>query len=604
MQEQILNNSPKPRCYDCGTTEIKYVCHNCGNLMCDRHSFTANSNRSKKLLASEFARQPSSSYYCSKCINLASYSICEKIEIFFSFLALLFMVIVLYFIRNKLELNILFSSCLGLGLLGYGIYAFIEQKKQQEKQQEIRKNKPYITVIPNFSKFEIEEKIKGFINLNDDGIYQVKEISQQGKIDIFMNFNWEEYQKDVKYNYKKYKYLPEEFHAGFAVLNGSAGINFITEVLRNKFATQPDDTVIELIGDAESQLLLNENDNDESNIKYKNNFCFKYDLLDKIDKNSFPIQLVLSFIPETNMRGIEIKIQWDNSEIKTIDRKSHYPKLQISEIKLLEVEIHPSWGRVKPINPKDYISPRQNYQTITWKNVPIEDKKEECCSVFKFQLEDEMLIKNNLSNDIKGRIEVIFQNTSSGIENIMFYYPVGTPNTSFDKNKSTVETEVTADFELSLAKLRYQYTKKLPDNNTSRSNMTFLGVKLTYDAIMLLTNFLSREDNGFYVEQIIETPISIDSGINQLTRSWYIRGRWYENVYPINFSIKFTAREENDKSKGKASRITNVEFSVEGNFSNDEMEGKIERQWEILGTLMKNIFQKFPEQSESNQLGA
>ncbi|MBW4507276.1 MAG: hypothetical protein KME64_12285 [Scytonematopsis contorta HA4267-MV1] len=602
MQEQLLNNAPKPRCYKCGTTHIEYVCHHCGRLMCSEHTFFSKSNISNKLLTLEFAKLglndtecEEEPFHCSDCMHLVSDIAWGQI-----FIASLFIVLSILFLVPNLRIKLLLLGMfIGLEFFVYGLSAS-KKRKQQIKE------KPHLPVLPNFDKVQIREKVEGHINL-DNGKYKVKVSSLQGRFNIHMSFNSEEHERHQKDYRLKYDGLADKFHAGFAVLNGSARIKFSEKSLTSQFINHPNDIVIRLIDYIKSQPILMQLDRPNG---HKKNVYLDYDLLEKIDTSTFPIQLVLSFIPGTDRKGLEMAVQWKEPKVVN-NNNSKYPKIKISEIELLEFKFPPTWGRIETINLEKNASFAKDSQVIIWQNIPIDETaQKECRSIFQVQFE-ESIDPESHDSYVTGKINVICQNALSGLDNVTLYFPTGKPNKSFDANKLSIETEIEAKFEISLANLRYQHIKLFPDNSsTSDDNQKNLDlhhvnpidlhhVSPTYNAITLLTDAMSSHEYGFYVKQVIENKPTINPDRNLVNRSWDILGRYYEGVYPIDFQINLLGFEENEYTTQQPLRMTRIKLTVEGTFSNDEMKQQIEGVWETLQTLIQGIFHQLLELSDN-----
>ncbi|MEH2284456.1 MAG: hypothetical protein V7K90_24565 [Nostoc sp.] len=604
MHAQLLKNAPKARCYKCRTTDIAYICHQCGRVMCGSHTFFTsvshknqkeNENSKPKLLTTEFTKLNLSDtecgeepFHCSDCIHIVRRIAWKQI-----FIGSFIVVISLLAIPNNRIGTKLLGLLTGGGLVGYEIYANTKRKKKAIKE------KPPLPVLPSIDKVQITEILKAHITLDSHGHYQTIVSSSQGQLDIDMSLKGEDYERLEKYYRRKYC-LAEKFNAGFLVLKGTAGISFSEEVLDGLVVLNPNDTVIRLVDHVNEQPLLS--GVDERNA-HKKHICLSYYLLEKGDSTFFPIQLVLSFLLTTDQRGLEMAIQWKPPQASD-NYKGQLPKLQISKIELLELKFPVSWGRVENINLRDNASILEDRQTISWRKVQIETETEadkECRCTFQVKFENRI---DPLDNDsvLTGNVKVIFQKTLSGLEDIQLYFPTGKPQQSFDKKKSIIQTEVEANFELTLANVRYQHTRILPEDDKSALNrqrtLDFLGISPTYNTIALLTDAMSSTEQGFYVKQVIENQPTINAAANVLNRSWVIFGRWYEGVYPIDFQVDLSGHEEMEYQLQEASRITRVRLTVKGTYSNPEMEQQIERIWEKLATLIEETFQQLSEEEE------
>lgn len=610
MQAKLINNAPKARCYKCATTKVQYICHHCGRLMCDRHTFftamepktqTNNQNNNntstikRKLLSNEFTKlnlgdtecgeEP---YHCSDCIHLMRGVAWKRILIG----SLLFLISFMAIPNNRLGTKFLFFVT-GGGLVGYEIYANRQRKKQ------ITTKRPPLPVLPNFDKVQITETLKGNIILDTEGKYDVSVSSAQGQLDIEISLKGEDYERLEKYYRPKYG-LADKFHAGFIVLQGAAGIQFNQDVLASRVIFHSNNTIIGLIDDIKNQPILMGSNQLNSHKKQIN---LNYNLIKKPDSNLFPIQIVIAFFPGTDQRGLEIGIQWLKPKISE-SYDNPLRKIQITQIELLELKFPVAWGRVENLNFRDNVSYREDSQIINWRKIPISPEAEKECRcnfVVQFENQIEPLEHNSY---IQGKVKVIYKSSLSGIENINLYFPTGKQNHSFKTKKSniqaeTTQTEVELAYELSLANLRYQHIRIFPEDEktTEQRTLDFYGVSPTYKSITLLTDSMSSPEQGFYVKQVVENQPTINAALDLLNRSWTIFGRWYEGVYPIDFQIYLNGYEKNDDIQ-ELLKMTRVRLTVEGTYSNSEMKQQIENVWEQLETIVQNTFHQISDQED------
>ena len=360
--------------------------------------------------------------------------------------------------------------------------------------------------------------------------------------------------------------------------------------------------VFPLVGRVSNQPFLcgEENRNAE-----KINRSFNYSLFEIPDQDSFPIQLILSFFPESDRRILEIIIQWNKPE-NNIDNNSKAKlwNLRNPKIESLKIEFPRTWGRVENSN-KDYLIEPDN-STIIWNKVEFPYPEERCI----FQVQFENSIEPHESS-VSGQVKVRFQGTLSGLDDAELFFPTGkkhdkslTKITSIDsergRNKLIINTEVNTDFILSLSSLRYQYSKNFPElsklNNNSNtfSSLKFSKVSPNYETVILLSNVIS--ENDFYIKQIIETKPVTNPRTNFINRVWSILGRWYEGVYPIDFQIDIEGEEIDDSELNDFPGKTEAKLTVKGTYSNAEMENQIENIWEQLKLLIDDTLTPLSEQ--------
>lgn len=608
MPEQLLTNksglisknAPKRRCYKCGEPDIRYICHHCGKPMCNEHTFFVSDKG--KLISQEFTKlkldneDGEEPYHCEHCIHIIRGQDWKLIAT-----GIIFILLSLIAIPNDRFGVKLMGILIGGGGVGYGLYT------NNKRKIESRKFKPLLPVLPRFNQVQIEEKLSSSIILDSEGNYHVSEPSAKGQLNIDMSLTNVDCERLEQYG-KKYG-SADRFHGGFAVLEGLAGLQFSDHIVRNQnnIRSNTNSTVIPLIDKVSTQPLLNGVDQRNAEKIQK---CFPYSLINMPERNYFPIQLVLSFLPETDKRGIEIGIQTIKPDSNRSKLWEELWNLEIDRIESLELTFPVSWGKVQNLSRSDNAVINDNTKTITWRRVKLteQDSKNRC--TLQVQFENSI---DPLDSSVCGKVKVLFQGTLSGVKNISIYLPTGKPGRTLqEKNKETngessqaqliVNTEVDADFELSLASLRYQHIKEITEDNNNKininklENLFFPGVSPDYETIIILTDAMSKPDQGFYVKQVIENPPTINANI--INYVWTIFGRWYEGIYPIDFQLDVYGQKSNEKIiQEDVSVFTKVKLTVKGTHSNSEMEQQIEEVWERLNfvineTLIQLIYEK------------
>ena len=606
MPEQLLTNkagfisenAPKRRCYKCGDPDIRYIRHHCGKPMCNEHTFFVSDKG--KLISKEFTKLKLDNeggeepYHCEHCIHIIRGQDWKLIVagIIFIFLSLIAVP------NNRFGVKLM-GFLIGGGGVGYGFYT------NNKRKIESRKFKPLLPVLPRFNRVQIEEELSSRIILDSEGNYHVSEPSAKGQLNIDMSLTNVDCERLEQYR-KKYG-SADRFHGGFAVLEGLAGLQFSDHIVHNQNDIKPNSTVIPLIDKVSTQPLLN--GVDERNAE-KIRKCFPYSLIKIPERNYFPIQLVLSFLPETDKRGIEIGIQGTKPDSNGTELWEELLNLEIDRIESLELTFPVSWGKVQNLSRSDNAVINYDTQTITWRRVKLteQDSKNRC--TLQVQFENSI---DPLDSSVCGKVKVLFQGTLSGLNNVSIYLPTGKPGRTLQKkNKDTnsesaqeqliVNTEVDADFELSLASLRYQHIKEITEDNKNKikinkpGNLFFPGGSPNYETILILTDAMSKPDQGFYVKQVIENQPTIAA--NVINHVWTIFGRWYEGIYPIDFQLDVEGQESNEKTiQEDFLGLTTVKLTVKGTHSNPEMEQQIEGVWEKLNFLINETLTQLSQQT-------
>lgn len=596
----ISQRAPQARCYKCGNPDIQYICHHCGRPMCEKHTCfvsvhqASNNNNytQKKLLSTEFkglslretecGEEP---YHCEEHFHIVSKVAWKRIMI-----GVILCFISLFFIPNNQLKPKLLLLLTGGGIASYGIYS------NQQRKNEILNNKPYLPLLPTFDKISILETLNAEIKLDSEGNYHTILSEMQGQLDICMSLNPQDLER-LKLYRKKYKSI-SNYHAGFAILQGEVGISFKKDFSYLDSYFNTNGVLIPLINQVQKQPYLNGEDKRNSNKEHISN---TYSLVKNPSIEDFPIQLVLCFLSESDQRGIEIRVQKYYSKPTDNDK---FNRLNIKKIGLLELKFPVNWGKFINSSDSNCVNVNQENQKIRWEQVLVEDHNDQF-SYHSFKVKFENRI-SPLESSIHGKVKVIFNSTFSGLENVSIYFPTGNKPDSHRalEREQTVEAELDIDFEMSLSTLRYQHTKKIPDDTKSikrSEDFTFQGVSPNYKTIILITNEISEQ--GFYVKQVIENPSTTEAmnNINLVKQRWTIFGRWYDGVFPIDFQLYLNGQETDKLDAKSLVDYTTVTLTVTGNYSNQEMETLIENQSETLNDIIRETLEEIAEETLSYQ---
>jgi hypothetical protein len=568
LTKEIHRNASRIRCYKCGSPHIEYVCHHCGKPMCDKHVISALDTKGK-LLSDEFTKLKLSNecgeepYHCERCIHIVRNPTWKPIVAG----VIVFLLSLMAIPNDRLTVK-LFGLLTGTGLVGYGVYT---NSKRKEEFQQV---KPQLPVLPRFDQVQIQEKLNGHLSLNLEGLYAVLVSPVEGQLDVTMTLTDSDRRRLDNYS-KKYG-STEKFHAGFMSLEGLAEFK-----LRNW--NNSDARVIPLVDQVSNQPLLKGIDQRDSG---KKQIGLSYSLLDKPSENSFPVQVVISFLSETDQQGIEIGIQWIKPESLDFELRKRLWSLEIEQIESLKLCYPASWGQVENLMPSDGSVVGLDSQIIIWNRVQIpEQNRKQCRYTFRIQFENRI---DSSNSSVYGEVKVLFKGTLSGLKNVGVYFPTGKKIKTIQE-QSTIKTEVHADFELSLASLRYQQIRQVPDPYKKEGDLTrletliFQNVSPNYATVTSLADAISEQ--GFYVKQQIENQPTINARTGGINRIWTIFGRWYDGVYPIDFQIDLRGDEESKLENQLSAGTTFIKLTVKGAYSNLEMERKIEDVWDRLNFL-------------------
>ena len=569
---QVISHPPRTRCYKCGSTHIEAVCHHCHRGMCSSH-ISSVVDVQGNLLSAEFTdlglkkackENPNHCEFCYHIVpppdgTLIVYGI-----------ATIFVALIVSF-ETPMRL---ISGLIGAGILWLGVLI------NKINSEETIKSRPPLPLLPQFSTMAIHETIRAKIDLDPKGKYFDPILAASGVLEIAANFGKAEQDQLGQYR-KKYK-LPENenvpFNAGFVALRSRAGINFFDVLPENRH------TVLALIG-----IDIKRSEIEPWRKKRK------YDLTKTV--TGLPVRIVPSLIQATDRRALDLEIQWTGP---SIDRK----KIAIDKIDRFDLVVPARWGQIKNAGggmvEHGTLVTGDPVQTIKWSNLLItEVERRKRQRILSISFED--TVEEN--DFIHGRLEVVFKGALSGIEGIDVFNPLGA---RWEGKASDISTKLIIDFELSLARLRYQDFRVVPDLNVKEDKdklepLTFHGLIPDHNTVIALTNKIS--ENDYYIKRIIENPPRTGEQANRVNHYWDIAGRKYDGVYPIDFHLVLCGETIKGEGFHTPLGITKVSLTVRGIYANEEMKNKIEASWEQLRHIICTTLEHLPGAKSSQTDG-
>ncbi len=307
-------------------------------------------------------------------------------------------------------------------------------------------------------------------------------------------------------------------------------------------------------------------------------FEVAYEITEPEDGWTVPVWLTPTIVPESDRRALSLEVQWRACG-PTDDG------LEIKALELLRVSVPAGWGEIEHFTGADTATisaPGDGRRCIEWKKPPIERTSRGRCRLSilfddRIDFEDQ----GDARARVTGRLEARFSGAVSGAENVDLYSAGGVRRRSWARTKPT--TLVKLDFDLSLAAVRYQDVRSVPDrarpeDSTKPEEESFEGVVPDHHTVALLTNNLS--DEGYYVKRVVENPPQPGAKDGVLNRFWDIAGRLYDGVYPIDFHIILTGEEVHNGPF--LTGTTTARLTVRGTYATTEMEEKVVREWSQL----------------------
>ncbi|HLO31722.1 MAG TPA: hypothetical protein VK249_21395 [Anaerolineales bacterium] len=552
---EISDHPPRTRCYKCGSTHVEAVCHHCHRAMCSSH-ISSVVDAQENLLSAEFTdlglKQTCGEipFHCEFCYHI--------VPLYDATLIIYGIVIILVALLLSFDTPVRFiNGLIGIGIIWLGISI------NKINAKEAMKSRPPLPLLPQFSTIAIQETLRARIDLDPKGAYSDPIRAANGKLDVAASFGKAEQDQLEQYR-KKYRLSENQnipFSAGFVALQSRAGIDFFNIPPGNRH------TILAL-----TDIDVKHYETQEWRIPRK------YDLTKTI--TSFPVRIVPSLIQATDRRALDLEIQWVGPSIDT-------NKIVIDKIDLLKLSVPARWGQIDHAGggmvEHGTLVRGDPVNTIKWSNLLITDgERRKRQRIFSISFEN--AVKEN--DSIQGKLEVIFKGALSGIEGIDLFNPLGG---RWRGNAGDISTKLIIDFELSLANLRYQDFRVVPDLNVEGDKdklepLVFKGLIPDHNTVIKLTNAIS--ENDYYIKRIIENPPRTGEQANRVNRYWDIAGREYDGVYPIDFHLVVSGETIKREEFRTPLGITKVSLTVRGIYANENMKDKIEASWERLCHLI------------------
>jgi len=579
--------TPRSRCHACSSHEVRGVCCRCHRLLCAKHDGVANPidiRRSLRWLwhrpepspmqvepgtdattdvdpAATSAQDPgppverlSKRHFCRNCMPVDRLYDAEMVAV-----------------SITLGLGVITAFwSLGAGgvLTAVGGFRIVRRLLVARRQRsEDRDKPPDLHLDPRVRKLTVVETLSGTAQLDAPYNYQAKITDVGGRIRV--DAVWGRAHWARLSAHRRRHRIPEDdepsFSAGSLVVRGPADL-----VLRPIDAEWVQDltTVVLHPSTADHDVLRPPGGHGDARWPLE----VDYEITEPEDGWTVPVWLTPTIVPESDRRALDLEVQWrgcgpddDGLEIKVLE--------------LLRITVPAAWGEVEDITAVEMVTisaPDDSGRCIEWKKPPVQRTSRGRCRL-SILFEDRI----DATAHVTGRLEARFSGAVSGAENVDLYSAGGVRRRDWARTKPTTLVEL--DFDLSLAAVRYQDVRSVPDRArpedfTKPEEEPFDGVVPDHHTVALLTNNLS--DEGYYVKRVVENPPQPGAKAGVLNRFWDIAGRLYDGVYPIDFHLVLTGEEVHDGPS--LTGTTTARLTVRGTYATAEMEEKVVREWNQL----------------------
>jgi hypothetical protein len=572
----IQPRAPVVRCYKCGSSHVSALCHHCWRAGCPKH--VRPSPRRAEIL---FGREGSGpglqnirACHCGDCTHGRAGITSRWLTVGVAGAGLT--VIGVIALWQSLIAGMTFLLVGGISAAG----AFLRVRRSAARA---RSGMP-VPLHPKVADVELTEQLRGEITLGGHGEeYRTVLEPVQGTISMILTFGRPDRDRVRPRRGRKHaRDAKVQYCAGRIVLQGQFGISAEGEI---------GGPVLPLDGDARDYPVFRVVDAPSSSLW---RFVLKYGLRAEPEIRSGPVWITPSIVPDSDRHGLELDVQW--VEFGPDDDKP----LSLDIIELLRLEFPVSWGEIHnwAIRQKVSAQPRaltglvpEGRRTLELKRlIPAKGGKEDNePRATRLTLSIQFRGQVDREDEISGRLAAIMRGTLSGVTGVGLFNSLGGRRKYV--GAANIKTRIDMTFRLSLASIRYQALRVVPDRAAEDSDRDSYADEFPVipddETVIALTNAMSEE--GYYVKRVIENPPRSGRRADLVQRYWDIAGRRYEGVYPIDFHVILTGEEVHSGGIRPESGTTKVRIVVKGAYTDDEMDARIGDEWKRLRDLTGEI---------------
>jgi hypothetical protein len=576
METTVEPRASVVRCYECGSSYVSSLCHHCWRPGCAKHVLPA-----PKWEAKLFGRegggpglQGAQACHCGDCGHMRRPVARAMTRFFVVAAAGLGLALVGLIIAGL-------SLVAGLILVVAGTSAFIWSYRCVRRiSVQYRLNMP-VPLHPKVADVELIERLRGEITLGSrDGDYNTVLEPVEGTVSAKLTFGRPDADRVSHWRRRRLTETTEaRYCAGRLLLQGQFGIRVGEEV------TSP---VLALDGAVGDHAVFRAED-PPSSTRWE--WIRHYELRAEPEINAGPVWITPSIIPESDRHGLELDIQW----VEFGPDKDR--PLSLDTVELLRLEFPVDWGDIHSwgVFQQESSVPQQAVKglmpegrrslelTRVRPSAAKQDGKK--CPAPRLTLSIRFEGQVDQDDEISGRLEATMRGTLSGITEIRLFNALG--GRRGIAGGASTKTRVEVNFRLSLASIRYEASRVVPDraaeDSDRESHADNFAVIPDDETVIALTNAMSEE--GYYVKHVIENPPRSGRRADLVQRYWDIGGRRYEGVYPVDFHIILTGEEVHNGGIRAEGGTTKVRIVVKGSYTDDEMETRIGDEWKRLHEL-------------------
>ncbi len=566
METRFKPRAPQVRCYKCGLADIFALCHHCWRPGCADHVVPA-PRWTARLLGREGAGPGlanDAAMHCKECGHAAAG---RELALGAAGVAAAAAGLIAAFLTLAAGLALVVAGV----LLAGGAYLTARRRVARR-----RVGLPLL-LHPKVNDLHVTERLGVDITLVPDGRYKTSPRPVEGEISMNLVFGRPDRARLDRYAGRHAQGRDTRFCAGCLMLLGRVDIE-----------PQPDlpGPVRHLEGTTGAYPVFQAEDAPASSPWHR---VLSYRLARQPTIKQGPVWVTPSLVPESDRRALELDIQW-------VDLGPRDKRLTLDVIDLIQLRYPVTWGKVEIASRRaiqvttaeDYGGPEPQ-RSVEWRQlVPTEDERKARQLKLMIRFEDQI----EREDQISGRLEAAMKGALSGLDGVRLFSSLGRRRD--DWRGASIRTRVEADFELSLASIRYQDVLIVPEREGKEddSDTDRFCVIPDDEMVIKLTNALS--DENYYVKRVIEHPPRSGGRADHVQRYWDIAGRRYEGVYPIDFHMVVTGEEIHRGDIRPVAGTTKVRIVVQGAYTDNEMKKRIDQACNDLRGLTRKTLNGLP----------
>jgi hypothetical protein len=558
MKTDIKPRAPQVRCYECGSSDISAMCHHCWHPGCAEHVVPA-PRWAKRLLGKEAAGRGlanEAAYHCQECVHGATG---RQLMQGVAGVAVAMAGLIAAFL----------NLAAGLALVAGGVlltsWAYLTARRRAARR---RANLP-LALHPKINYLRLVERLGVSITLGPEGKYKTTRRPVEGTVSMDLAFGRPDRDRLDRYAGKHASRRDTRFCAGCLLLQGQVDIGEQSDL---------PGPVLPLEGTTAAYPVFRAEDPHASSPWRP---VLSYRLAREPTIRQGPVWVTPSLVPESDRRAVELDIQW-------VDLGPRDKRISLDVIELIQLKYPVKWGNVEQASERAILAATAEdcggpdaLRSVEWRQLlptPQQRQARQLKLVIRFE---ERIDSEDL---VSGRLEAAMQGALSGLDGVRLYSSLGRRRN--DWRGANIRTRVEADFRLSLASIRYQDVRIVPEREAKEddSYADEFSVIPDDETVIELTNALSE---NYYIKRVIEHPPRSGGRADHVQRYWDIAGRRYEGVYPIDFQMILTGEEIHKGGIRPVNGTTKVRVVVQGAYTDDEMRNHIDQEWKGLRALTK-----------------